>query len=157
MEKKEWFSKIEWVYNNLKEEQTPWKKKQKADHIASIINDYEDEEDVKPVRVKQSNTIVYNRIDKAGSTTLISRNTSYPYVIWWAIWINFQRPLIRCPSRILFIWLARAHPTWDTLMHTKRRNWQIYFAKVEETLSIPGTFTTPTLLIMAVMFSILTL
>ena len=50
-------------------------------HVASIINDYEDEEDVKPVRVKQSNTIVYNRIDKAGSTTLISRNTSYPYVI----------------------------------------------------------------------------
>ena len=55
--------------------------KKEVDHIASIINDYEDEEDVKPVRVKQSNTIVYNRIDKAGSTTLISRNTSYPYVI----------------------------------------------------------------------------
>ena len=55
--------------------------KKEVDHIASIINDYEDDEDVKPVRVKQSNTIVYNRIDKAGSTTLISRNTSYPYVI----------------------------------------------------------------------------
>ena len=55
--------------------------KKEVDHIASIINDFEDEEDVKPVRVKQSNTIVYNRIDKAGSTTLISRNTSYPYVI----------------------------------------------------------------------------
>ena len=48
--------------------------KKEVDHIASIMNDYEDEEDVEPVRVKQSNTIVYNRIDKAGSTTLISRN-----------------------------------------------------------------------------------
>ena len=55
--------------------------KKEVDHIASIINEYEDEEDVKPVRVKQSNTIVYNRIDKAGSTTLISRITSYPHLI----------------------------------------------------------------------------
>ena len=55
--------------------------KKEVDHIASIMKDYEDEEDVEPVRVKKTNTIVYNRIDKAGSTTLISRNTSNPCVL----------------------------------------------------------------------------
>ena len=57
--------------------------KKEVDNIASIMKDYEDEEDVEPVIVKKSNTIVYNRIDKAGSTTLISRNTSHPYILQW--------------------------------------------------------------------------
>ena len=44
------------------------------DTIAEKTIDISDEENVEPRSVKLSNTIVYNRIDKAGSTTLISED-----------------------------------------------------------------------------------
>ena len=50
------------------------KLKKQVDTIAEKMSDISDEENVEPVSVKHSNTIVYNRIDKAGSTTLISKD-----------------------------------------------------------------------------------
>ena len=50
------------------------KLKKQVDTIAEKMADISDEEYVEPVSVKHSNTIVYNRIDKAGSTTLISKD-----------------------------------------------------------------------------------
>ena len=50
------------------------KLKKQVDTIAEKTIDISDEENVEPLSVKHSNTIVYNRIDKAGSTTLISED-----------------------------------------------------------------------------------
>ena len=50
------------------------KLKNQVDSIAEKVTDISDEENVEPLSVKHSNTIVYNRIDKAGSTTLISED-----------------------------------------------------------------------------------
>ena len=50
------------------------KLKKQVDTIAEKMSDISDEEKLESVSVKHSNTIVYNRIDKAGSTTLISKD-----------------------------------------------------------------------------------
>ena len=104
---------------------------------------------LRPTSIKSSNTLVYNRIDKAGSTTLISlfrflKKTSSLFSCFKRLWRKY-------PTRTHFTLWAREIQISDTLTLAKRRILLKLSAKKTVMLSTLDTSTIQTLLSQDVM------